>query len=282
MAGAAVGLALGSALLWGTADYFGGMSARRAPALAVTLWGQVAGLLVAWALVAITGAWLTGASAGWAVAAGVCGAFSLVLFYAALAAGAMTIVAPLGACGAVIPVTVALIGGESPGELGAAGMGLAVIGAVLASIGADEDHPTRLTRRALALAIGAGVGLGATVALLQATDDARSDPIAVVAVMRLVGVPALVAVLALSRTAPALPRGIWPLVAMVGLFDAAANLTFVAATAEGEHGVVAVLGSMYPLATVVLATVLLRERPHRLQVLGVAVALVGVALIALR
>ena len=267
-------------MLWGTADYFGGVSARRAPALAVTFWGQVAALFVAWGIVGLSGAWLTGASAGWALAAGVCGAVSLVLFYAALAAGAMTIVAPLAACGAVIPVTIALLGGEVPGMLGALGMALALIGAVLASLGADEDHPTRLTPRALALALGAAVGLGTTVAMLQATDDAGTDAIAVVAVMRAIGVPALAAALALSRTSPGLPRPIWPLVAMVGLFDAGANVTFVAASAEGEDGVVAVLGSMYPLTTVLLAAVLLRERPHRVQAGGVLTALVGVALIA--
>lgn len=268
--------------MWGAADYLGGTSARRAPALAVTLWAQVAGLVAAWALVLVTGAWLTGAAAVWAVAAGVAGALGLALFYAALAAGAMTVVAPLSACGAVIPVTVALIGGETPGTLGAIGMTAALAGAVLASLGGDEGHPTRLSAGALGLAIGAAVGIGTTIALLQAAEGAGGDAIAVVALMRSAGVPALLIALALARTGPGLPRPIWPAVTVVGLFDAGANVTFVAATEQGNDAIVAVLASLYPLTTVALAAVLLRERPHRVQSLGVFVALLGIALIAAR
>jgi uncharacterized membrane protein len=267
--------------MWGAADFLGGVSARRARALTVAMYAQGVGLVVAWALVAVTGAWLTGTSALWAVAAGAVGALAIALFYAALAAGAMTIVAPLTACGAVIPVTVALAAGESPGLLGGAGMTAALGGAVLASLGAEVGHPTRLSRRALTLVGGAAVGIGVTLALLQRAEGG-ADPVAVVAVMRLVGAPTLLAVVALSRAGTGLPRPVWPAVAAVGVLDAAANAVFVAASGAGNDAIVAVLGSLYPLTTVALAAVLLRERPHRLQAAGVAMALAGVALISAR
>ena len=269
--------------MWGTADYLGGISARRAAALAVSLWAQTVGLIGAWALVALTGAWLTGEAAGYAATSGALGALSLALFYAALAAGAMTIVAPLTACGAVIPVTVALIGGESPGTLGLVGMATALAGAVLASVAGEEDHPTRLSRRALLLSVGAAVGIGLTIALLQAAMDAGdTDAIAVIAVMRAAGVPTLLVAIAVARPSLGVPRRLWPALLGVGVLDAGANAVFAEASGQGQDAIVAVLGSLYPLTTVILAAVLLRERPHRLQVLGVLVALVGVALIAAR
>jgi drug/metabolite transporter (DMT)-like permease len=269
--------------MWGTADYLGGTSARRAPVLTVSLWAQAVGLVAAWLYVAISGNWVTGDGMLWGLLAGGIGALSLALFYAALASGAMSIVAPLSACGAVIPVTIALIDGDSPGTLGYAGMVTALAGAVLASLGGEEDHPTRLSRRALAMSVGAAVGIGLTIALLQrATRDAATDPVAVVAFMRLAGVPALLLVVLATRSGFGLPRRLWPAIAVMGLFDAAANAMFAAASAEGEDSVVAVLGSLYPLTTVLLAAVLLRERPHRVQVAGVMLAFVGVALIAAR
>jgi drug/metabolite transporter (DMT)-like permease len=267
--------------MWGTADYLGGLTARRAPALTVGMYAQAVGLVAAWGLVAATGDWLSGTSAAWALVAGGVGALALALFYAALAAGAMTIVAPLSACGAVIPVTVALVGGESPGTLGAAGMALALGGAVLASLGADADHPTRLSARALGLSAGAAVGIGVTVALLQQAEEG-GEAIAVVAVMRSIGTPTLLAAVLLAGVSRGLSRPLWPAVVAVGVFDAAANVTFVAASGEGHDAVVAVLGSLYPLTTVALAGILLRERPHRVQVAGVMVALAGIALIAAR
>lgn len=269
--------------MWGTADYLGGSMSRRAPALAVSVWSQAVGLVAAWIIVAASGATIAGASVPWALAAGLVGALALWVFYAALASGAMTIVAPLSACGAVIPVAIALAGGESPGVLGAAGMAAALLGAVLASIGAESGHPTRLSPRSLGLAIAAAVGIGAFVALMQqAIDDPGTDAIAAVAVLRVAGVSVLVVALVLTRTPGALPRNAWGAVVVMGLFDAGANTTFVAATDAGDDGIVAVLGSLYPVVTVALAAILLRERPHRVQVAGVVVALIGVALIAAR
>ena len=269
--------------MWGVADYLGGISARRAAALAVGLWAQLIGLVAAWAITLAVGATLTSEAVWWAIAAGSIGALSLALFYGALAAGAMTIVAPLSACGAVIPVAIALIGGEAPGTLGLIGMAAALAGAVLASVGAEEGHPTRLTPRALALSVGAAVGIGLTVALLQAASESEStDAIAVIAVMRSAGVPTLLIAVAATRPSLSVPRPFWPALLGVGLLDAAANVVFAEASGGGNDAIVAVLGSLYPLTTVILAAILLRERPHRIQVLGVLIALAGVALIAAR
>lgn len=284
MAGAALALALGSAALWGTADYLGGIGARRMHALAVTLWSQSVGLVLAGTLALALGASVPADAVWWALAAGASGAVGLAFFYAALGAGAMSVVAPLSACGAVVPVVVALAGGESPGVLGGVGMVVALGGAVIVSIGAEAGEATRLSRRALSLAVAAAVGIGAVLALMQqAAEVPGADGLGVVAVMRISGVGLLVVLALASRPGVRLSGPArWPVLA-TGLFDTSANLCFVLASAEGdEHAVVAVLGSLYPVTTVILATTLLHERPTRGQRGGIALALLGIALIAAR
>jgi drug/metabolite transporter (DMT)-like permease len=283
--GAGVGLALASAALWGTADYLGGTASRTHHPFVVVLWAQVAGLVFAAVLTVASGASLpAGEGLAWAIAAGLTGSLAIALFYAALAAGAMTIVAPLSACGAIIPVVVALAGGESPGALGFVGMVVALAGAVLVSVGAHAEHPTRLSPRALAYAIGAAVGIGMVLTLMQQAIDANgSDVLGVATVMRASGlVTVALAVALVVRAAPAVPRTDWLRIAAVGVFDVSANATFMAASGGGENAVVAVLGSLYPVTTVVLAAVLLHERPSRAQRAGILVAFAGVALLALR
>ena len=291
MAGAGVGLALASALLWGAGDYLGGTASRRAPALGVALGAQLVGLVCVGGLALVVGGGLPADALAWGLAAGVVGAVALAFFYAALAAGAMTIVAPLSACGAVIPVGVALLAGEAPGWVGGTGMLLALAGAVLASLGGSDGHPTRLSARALGLSVIAAAGIGAVLALMQqAIDVPGTDALPVVAVMRVGGVAVLLCVVAARRgfsmTSMENPRHpgrvVLALVLGVGLLDATANVFFTQASGEGEDGIVAVLGSLYPITTVALAAFLLRERPHRVQAVGVVAALAGVALISAR
>lgn len=285
MVGAGVALALGSAALWGTADYLGGTASRKLHPFVVVLWAQVAGLAFAGVLAVVFGAALpAGEGLVWAVAAGLTGSLAIALFYAALAAGAMTIVAPLSACGAIIPVVIALAGGETPGALGFLGMAVALAGAVLVSLGAEADHPTRLSPRALALAIGAAVGIGMVLALMQQAMEADgSEALGVATVMRASGLLTVgLAVALVVRSRPAVARTDWLRVAAVGVFDVSANATFMGASGEGENAVVAVLGSLYPVTTVLLAAVLLHERPSGVQRGGILVAFVGVALLALR
>ncbi|HEX8104684.1 MAG TPA: EamA family transporter [Solirubrobacteraceae bacterium] len=272
-------LALLSSVLWGSADYLGGVAARRITALVVTFLSQLFGLLTLTVLLLLTGGELGGEGAAWGAVAGVVGAATLAIFYAALAAGAMSLVAPLSAVGGVVPVGVALAGGDSPGRLALAGMVVALAGIVL--IAGREDAALRLTPRVLLLAAAAALGIGTTLTLLQQGADAPgSSGLAVVAAARVASVAATGLALLIARTVPRPGSGGLAPVAAMGAADSGANALFAVASESGSHALVAVLGSLYPVMTLVLARTLLGERLSARQAAGAALALGGAALVS--
>ena len=214
-----------------------------------------------------------------AAGAGVAGAIALSAFYRALAIGTMSIVAPISATGAAVPVVVGIAGGDRPAALQLAGIVAAVAGVVLASRELDEPHPGRIPERtSIALALVAALGFGTFFVGMDAGADA-SVPWALLA-NRIASVSAVLLVVGAARVAlPGSPRQLAPLV-LVGLLDAGANGLYAWGTTEGLVSVVAVLGSLYPVATVLLARVVLGERVRRVQEVGIVAALAGVALIA--
>ncbi|MDX6719108.1 MAG: hypothetical protein QOJ63_1362, partial [Solirubrobacteraceae bacterium] len=158
----AVAVALGSSLLWGLADYLGGVKSRRYPVAVVLSCMYLTSLAVVAAIVAARGAEPPGAEA---VAAGLCaGLFAiaaLTAFYRALAIGTMSIVAPIASTGVVLPVLVGLAAGDQPGPLRSVGLAVAVLGVVLASRESDAGaSDARRQRRSVVLAIVAGLGFG--------------------------------------------------------------------------------------------------------------------------
>lgn len=271
----AIALGLASSLSWGVADFFGGLASRRAPAIAVVAFSQAAGLAVALvALAATRPAPPSAAAYGLGVAAGVTGVVGLAAFYRGLAVGTMSLVAPISALGALLPLAIDLAAGRSPGALALAGMVVALAGTSLAA-----SAPGPATRRGLGLAAIAALGFGGFFVLLaEAADDGGALWSIISA--RCGSVPfALIAVAALG-VGRAVGRGVWPLVVVAGVLDASANLMFAAGSQRGLVSVVAVLGSLYPVVTVALAALALHERLGRLQALGAAVALAGVVMIA--
>src|SRR6266508_4171423 len=239
-------LGLGSGLFWGTGDFLGGLTSRRMPALAVTIWSQLAGSLALLAVLAVSGQRPTLAGLAWGALAGMCGGTALVLFYRGMAEGAMSIVAPVSACGAVVPVAAAFARGEWPGLPAVAGILVAVAGVVLVSRPSRRGQGTALPLRLLAMSLGAALGFGLFFVIV---DVASSVP------------------------------GGTPLWAMAGVLDTTANVLFAYASTLGNLGVVGVLGSLYPVATVLLARFVLAERLSGSQTAGVAIALTGVALL---
>lgn len=277
-------LALLSSLLWGSADFLGGVLSRRRPAVLVVGVSQLAGLLVITVVAAAAGAFddPTGYVL-WAIGAGLAGAVGLTAFYAALASGTMGIVSPIAALGVVVPVVVGLLRGERPGVLQLVGITIAVAGVVLAS---GPELSGQAGARPLLLAVVAAVGFG--LALLFIADGSRSSTLMTLVTMRATSVAVLGVVLSvLARRARRtsadsgflLDAREVGLVAIVGIGDVSANLTFGLASTKGLVSVVAVLGSLYPVVTVLLARFVLAERLGRVQVAGVAGALAGVALI---
>jgi drug/metabolite transporter (DMT)-like permease len=286
-----VALGLGSGLCWGAADFFGGIQSRRLPALTVAFWSQVAGALgIGVALgvqpiLGIQGGWPAAAGVAWGMAAGIGSGCALVLFYRALAEGTMSVVAPVSACGAIVPVAAALLAGEQPGAIAGLGVLAAVTGVVLVSRSRTQV-PSRAaaTRpgRVLAMALGSALGFGLFYVFVDAgTAVSGGSPLSVIAGARTSSLLVLSAIALVGwRSGLRWPgRRIGP-VALVGIGDTGANLLFAYAATAGNLAVVGVLGSLYPVATVVLARWLLGERLSGGQNAGVVLALTGVGLLA--
>jgi drug/metabolite transporter (DMT)-like permease len=272
----AVALALASSLTWGIADFGGGLLTRRLPLAAVTVVSQAAGFALLLVLVGAS-AELDGHSLWVGALGGLGGGVGLACFYGALARGTMSIVSPITACSAVVPVALSLATGDRPGAVALAGSALAFGGAVLASL--EERSAGRGRSDAVVLAVGAAVAIGFFVFFLgrAARDGAVLSALAGARVGSL-GV-LLVWTLATGASLRLGPRMLLP-VCLVGLGDVTANTLFALATRHGLLAVVSVLASLFPVVTVVLAHVFLHERLTRVQRAGVVVALAGVAVVS--
>jgi drug/metabolite transporter (DMT)-like permease len=271
-----VALALGSGLLWGCADFWGGVISRRAPVLAVTLLSQgvgFVGLLVAFAFVHE----LSWSSFRFGLAAGVGGASGLALFYWALSIGTMSIVAPISACAAIVPFSLALASGDRPSALALAGAALAIVGIVVASL---EERRAPAQARAIVIAVAAAVMIGVFLYFLGKGGDAGSA-FSTLFGSRIVSFSLLAAAAVYAQTMLALPRPRLVQIALVGAADLTANALFALAADRGLLAIVSVLGSVYPIATVVLAHLVLGERITGVQRIGVLCAFVGVACVSL-
>lgn len=282
-----VPLGVSSGLCWGAADFFGGIQSRRLPALTVAFWSQMAGALALAVALAVAGAPLVPTGFAWGLAAGVGSGCALVLFYRGLAEGTMSIVAPVSACGAIVPVTAALLTGDQPGALAGLGVLAAITGIILVSRTAPRGTPGTpespgRAGRVLAMALGSALGFGLFYVFVDAgTAGSRGAPLWVIAGARASSL-LMLSTIALVGGGSALRwpgRRIGP-VALVGVGDTGANLLFAYAATTGNLAVVGVLGSLYPVATVVLARWLLGERLTGGQNAGVVLALTGVGLLA--
>lgn len=276
-------LALISSLSWGLADFLGGVSSRRVGSLRVIAVSYPVGalLLTALSLTLVHGT-LDGETIAWAVATGLMGIVAMGLFYRALAAGPMGIISPITAVlSAAIPVVVGIARGESLTAIAIAGMVLAGLAVVLVSREVG-DHPT-ITRRSILLAIAAGAAIGAYLTGIGLAPTGSG--IWVVTIGRWVASGAvLVTVAIVSRrgpsNAPSAPFP-WAFAIGAGLLDCTANALFQLAVRMDALAIVAVIGSLYPAATVVLARYVLKERMSAVQVVGVGLALTAAAALAL-
>ena len=274
-------VALASSLCWGLADFLGGMQSRAVAALAVTVVSQAAGLAGVAVLAVVVGGPpgdlddLLPAALG-----GMAGALGLVAFYTGLAVGRMSIVAPISATGAVVPVAVGVALGELPGPVVAGGILLALVGVVLASREADhaEGDGRGAGRRAVLLALIAALGFGSFFVGIDAA--AEASVLWALVAARTASVTLLLAICAATRRSPLVPAGRLAPVVLVGALDVSANGLYAWATTEGLLAVVSVLGSLYPVVTVLLARAVLGERVRRIQEAGIVAALAGVVLIA--
>ena len=236
---------------------------------------QSAGFVALLVALAATAGSLDGRSLALGLVAGAGGGAGLAAFYRALALGTMSIVSPVVACGAVVPFAISLATGERPSAISLAGAVVALGGAVLASV-EESRAPARERAQAVVLAVFAAGALGIFTYFLGLGSREGS------ALSTLFGarIGSLTCLLLLGFVRGATIRVGYrhiPAVAAVGLADVGANALFALASGHGLLSLVAVLGSLYPVTTVLLAHLLLAERLTRIQLAGVAVALAGVA-----
>ncbi|HEX4897262.1 MAG TPA: DMT family transporter [Candidatus Limnocylindrales bacterium] len=274
---AVVVLALISAAAWGTSDFGGGALGRRSPILGVLVVTQGAGLLIAVpVMIARDEPLLQGPDLMLGLGGGLLAVVGIGSLYGGLAIGRMGVVAPVAAV--LTAITPALIGialEGAPQPIAIAGMVLAIGAVVVVSRVADHagaDRPSGLS-----LAIAAGVSLGLLSFVLSRFGDAYL--LAPLAALRGVQVVVFTAIIVLGRRAWRLPRSSWPLALGVGAMDLAGNAAFISA-ARIELAPAAVLSSLYPIVTVLLAATILHERMTRSHVAGILLALAGVAMIA--
>lgn len=269
-------LSLLSALMWGTADFLGGLTARRRSAVAVYLGSQVFGFALLLLVVLVRGDWHAPLGyLGWGIGLGVTGFVSMVAFYRALALGPMGLVSPLVAVAVVIPVIVGILAGESPSSLEIAGIAIAFVGVLLASgpelTGAESMKPLLYTGVA---AVGFGflyVGMAR---------GSEYSPSMTMLTFRTTSIVILLVLVAVTRSTGGVTRSDIPILAAIGIIDASANLLFGVASTLGLLSTTSVISSLYPVMTAVLAAVVLRERLRPVQYTGVVVAMLGVVLLS--
>jgi drug/metabolite transporter (DMT)-like permease len=277
-------LALAASLCWGTADFSAGLKARTVALGTVLALAQGVGLLLSVPLVVLSGRGFPAAGPALAsLGAGVAVLVGLGCFYRALAAGTMSVVAPVAATGVAIPVLAGLLGGNHLAAVQALGMLAAVLGVVLCSRHRSAGRTAagaRAHRDSIGLAVGAAVAFGCY--FLLAHIGTRGGVAWLLALANITGVLGVVVVCAALRSPLRAPAASGDLAVLVlaGLLEFAATGLYGLANRHGQLSVVAVAGSLYPVATVLLARAILGERLVRLQALGVSLALVGVALIA--
>ena len=278
--------ALATSLLWGLADFGGGLLTRRTPALTVVVVSQSIAVVVLGAVVVATGGWSEAGPQLWfAVAAGLVGPVAMLAFYKALALGPMGVVSPLGSIGVAVPVGVGLMLGERPGLLQFTGILVAVAGVCLA--GGPQFRGAPVQRQAIALTLLAAFGFGAVMALIAEASTTLTGLFLALFVQRVTNVAAggLALFVSVRRGAPALPADGFPwrtlpALAFVGLADVAANGTYSIAAQHGGDRHRAVLASLYPVVTAAAARGVLRERLRAVQAAGAGLALVGTVLLA--
>ena len=276
----AIVLALLSSVVWGTSDFIGGVVSRRIPAYLVVAASQASGLIGVTIAVLVVGHVEVGLS--WlapAIVAGVSLASGLVMFYAALASGEMGVVSPIAALGVLVPVGAGLVRGESPSAITSVGIVVALVGVVAAS---GPEFSGRTHGRPVVLASLSAVCFGT--AMLFLAKGATADPLMSLWGMRAISVVVVTTgtlLLARPRRASIVVRcRDFPLIIVAGVGDSAANLLFQLASLRGYLSVVAVLASLYPAMTVMLAWVVLEQRLQRIQLVGVLAALAGIALVS--
>jgi drug/metabolite transporter (DMT)-like permease len=270
-----IGLALGASLTWGFADFFGPLKGRTLGALRVLFYVQVGGLAAIALIVAVRGKGPADSAVLFAVPAAISGTLGLYAYYRGMAVGAMSIVAPIAGISAVVPVAFGIATGDRPSTWQWLGMLAALGGVFLAS---REPGRGGKVAAGVGLALLAALGFGGYFPPMHAAGEA--DFWWASLIFRMTSTAVILAAVAIRRPSLAVQPLQVPILALIGIGDMLGNLLFAAASTSGLVSITSVLASLYPIVTVVLARVVLRERVARSQEAGIVLTLAGVALIS--
>jgi drug/metabolite transporter (DMT)-like permease len=267
-----------AALAWGCSDFTGGAVTRKHSPIQVMLVISFTGAIALGGLAVASGEGrLTAEEIAWATGAGICGGLGLALFYAALAVGPAGLVAPIaGVVGAALPVVLTIFGQGWPGAMAGGGLLLGLAGIWLASSAPEEAHAVRRRTRSVGQAIAAGVLFGLFLATIgRASSHSVFMPLMV---SKLASSGAAMLLLGFQR--PPLPAlRLLPLALLGGMLDVAGDLFYVWAQQNTRMDIAVTIASMYPVATVVLAMLIYRERPAMRQAAGALMCLAALVLI---
>ena len=288
-------LGVTSALVFGAADFFGGLAAQRIPAIRVTAVAASAGLLTLLIAYPVMGGRWSMEAVGLGALSGVAGGIAISLLYACLAIGPMSILSPLTAVvSAIVPIVIGLAGGDQLGVLGFVALGVALVAVILVGF-VPEQGAVRPSALALVMAVGSGLAIGTFLVLIHLTPpDSGLVPLIVNRAVNstlLFSTVGIVALIAWRRRASSGARqstgtvsmgwraGLW-LAISCGVFDAVANAGILIGLRLGELSVIAVLMALYPAGTILLAAIVVKERIAPVQYLGLALAIGAVAMLA--
>jgi len=269
-------LALGASLAWGVADFVGPLWGRTWGALRVLLWAELGGLAGIALAVLVRGEPPAAWAVLYAVPAAFCGTLGLYAYYRGMAVGAMTVVAPIAGASAVIPEIFGILTGDNPSTVQVAGIACAIVGVALASL--EQTSGATRVAAGVGLAILAAIGFGFYFPPMHAAG--KADFWWASLIFRATAFLIVAAAVAARRPPLRLPRRALLVVLAVGLGDMLGNVLFAASAGHGLVSLTAVLASLYPVVTVLLAARFLHERLAPVQWAGTALTLTGVVLIA--
>lgn len=273
-------LALLSSAMWGSSDFFAGKLSKKHHPFAVLGFSQVIGLVVGISIVIVSGDWhgkvlgfdgflITGALAG------LCGYIGLACLYEGLSTGRMGVVSPISSMSAVVPLAYALIKGDTLSAITSVGVVIALVGVFCAS---GPELSQGLPLKPLLLALGAAAGFG--LALTFIAMGSQSSALLTMVSMRSATFFVTISLAIKFKTTGKFSRQEMPALIFIGAADFLANLLLGIACTKGPVSIAMVFGSLYPIATAVLAFKFLNERLHKVQYVGIALAVAGVSIIS--
>jgi drug/metabolite transporter (DMT)-like permease len=267
---------LGASLAWGVGDFFGPLVSRTLGSLRVLFWAQIGGVLAIALAVAVRGEGPAGWAVLFAIVASLGGMLGLFAYYRGMQAGAMSVVAPIAGVSAIVPVIFGIATGDKPSAAQIGGIACALAGVGLASVEHHEGSPR--VAAGVGLALLAAIGFGFYFPWMHAAG--KVDFWWASLIFRSTALLLLVAIVAARNTPLKLrPRDL-VITGLVGVADTIGNVLFAASSGHGLVSLTAVLASLYPVITVLLAATVLHERVAPLQKAGIVLTLTGVVLIS--